>query len=487
MRGRRKRLIVSGLLAIEALICITIVAVLAISGSGLPPIRFFYFADTRAEETVEERFVTEGPATLDLTNTRGDVQIIASDEDRFVVKAVKEAWGRDKKDAEAKLQALEVKMTQDGDTLRIEVEDPEESASYIGIFYRSRANQVRFEISVPRQTAVVAYTHDGDLTLEGTEGGADLANHYGPVAVEDVTGDVTADTHHGEVAVRRSGGDQAAIDLTSHYGRITIEDVAGDIAADTHNGGVTVRRSGGERAAVNLTSHYGSITVRQVTAGSLNLDSHHGALTLEDVTVDGDLGLNTHYGKVGLDIVQAGHLEAKSNNGNITLNEVQLEGALDLFTHYGTVRVADTEASAYKIETHNGAITLDGGHGSLWLHSHYGDITVRDAHDATLDLDTTNGNVSVEGSLSAASSHEVESHYGSVSLWLPSDTSVFLDANTTYGHIRCDFDVLVKGGQDDQERDSDGDELRGPINDGSAKLRIKTHNGDINVEKRQSE
>lgn len=486
MSRRRKRLIVSALVLVEVLICIAIIAVLTMGRFGASRLRLFYFARTRVEETIEESFAANGMVTLDLTNTNGNVQITARDENRFVVQAVKEAWGQNKKDAEAKLQALEVKMTQDGDTLRIKVDDPEEDAIHIGIIY-SRANRVRFEISVPRQTAVVAYTRDGDITLDGTEGDANLTGRYGPITVEDVAGDITLNTRNGDAIVRRSGGDQAAMDLTSHYGNITVEDVLGDITADTHNGRVSVLRCGGERAVVNLSSHYGSVTVRQLTAGELDLDSRNGALNLEDVTVDGDLALNAYYGKIDLNDVQARSLKAKSQNGNIILNDARFDGPLDLFTHYGAVMVADTGASAYQIETRNGAIELNGGRGALWLHSHYGSIAVRDARDATLDLNTNDGKVTFEGSLSTTSDHKVESKYGSVSLRLPADTSIFLDASTTYGHIRCEFDVLIKGGRDDQERGADGDELRGPINDGSVELRVKTRNGDITVEKEPSQ
>jgi hypothetical protein len=65
---------------------------------------------------------------------------------------------------------------------------------------------------------------------------------------------------------------------------------------------------------------------------------------------------------------------------------------------------------------------------------------------------------------------------------LPPDTAVFVDAETDYGHIHCGFDVLVKGGADEKESRASGDELRGAINGGNDRLRVKTRNGDITIE-----
>jgi len=441
MSRNRKWIIVGALVVVEVLICVATVALLAASGFTLPRARFFYVADSRAEETFEERFAADGPAALDLSNTYGDVQIGATEGDQFAIKAVKEAWGQNQREAEAKLQALEVKMTMDRGTLRIEVKDPERETTLV--FGSTRASQVRFEIAAPRQTAVVVHTRHGDVTLEGTAGEAEL---------------------------------------TSRYGAIAVEDVRGSISADTNNGHVTALRCGDEAATVDLHSHYGNVTARQLTAQELTLDSNNGKLELEDATVHGDLTLNTHYGQIDMDGVNARTLKVNSQNGAIDLRDGQVDAGLDLFTHYGAVSVTGTEASDYKVETNNGSIELDGGHGLLWLHSHYGDIQVKDVRDAILDLSTTNGKVMFEGSLSLEANHKVESNYGDLTLRLPRNTAAFLDASTDYGRIRCDFDVLVQGGGDEDERRTSGDELRGTINDGAANLQVKTRNGDISIE-----
>ena len=171
-------------------------------------------------------------------------------------------------------------------------------------------------------------------------------------------------------------------------------------------------------------------------------------------------------------------------SGEISLANVELEGALDVRTEYGAVDVRGTEATEYRIETNNESITLDGAHGLLQLHSTYGGITVHNASDAILDLRGHNAKIVFEGSLDLGTNHRVESEYGDIELRLPSSTAVYLDASTQYGNIDCEFDVLVKGADDDTEQKTNEKNLRGPINEGTVELFVKTRNGSITVEAR---
>jgi DUF4097 and DUF4098 domain-containing protein YvlB len=442
MAKSRKQLIVGILVAIETIICVIVFALVAASGSAFPRARFLYAADTHAEATEVASFAPDGPAVLDLTNTYGDVQIVAADDDEFTIRAIKECWGQNEREAQAKLEALKVHMKMDNDTLRIRVEDPDVETVYL-LAIAAYSSQVSFEIAAPRQTAVRVQTRNGNVSLKGTEG---------------------------------------AVELASHYGSIRVEDVSGGVQVETNNGAVTVLRSGDSGATVNLTSHYGDITARKVIASEMTLDSNNGVFELEEVTIDGNLALKAHYGRIVLNSVQARALTARSQNGAITLRDGLLQGELDLYSHYGAVTVAGTEASAYRIETRNGAIELDGGRGPLQLTSHYGDITVWRARDVTLDLTTSNGKVSFEGSLSANADHQAKSDYGDVSLRLPPDVALFLDARTEHGRIQCRFDVLTGGDGEEKDGRSSGDELRGMIHGGGPMLVVESRNGDVIIQ-----
>lgn len=519
IRNRAKLIIVGALTVAEGFLCLAIIGVLAVSQISLPKTRFFQIANTRGEETIEQSFAADGPAKLDLTNSAGDVEISASDDDRFVVRAVKEAWGRDQRDAQAKAQSIEVSMALEEGTLTVRVEEPEKGS--VVVFGTVRSSRVGFEIAVPRRTAVVVHTRSGRLTLEGTQGDAELYDRYGPVSVQDVTGSITVDTNNGKVTVLHSGGKREELSLSSTYadivvqqveanaltldsnnGALRLEDVAvvGDLDLQTRYGEIALERVQGSvlRAethneaislqdvemdgALSLVTQYGDVTTRDVTGSEMNVHVDNGKLELERVAVEGDLVVDSKYVPVSLDGVHAKSLSIKGNNGDITFNDVQLDGPLSLSTEYGAVQVARTEASEYRIETNNSPIVLHGGHGVLWVHNKYGDIVIEGAHRAALDLRTTNGEVSFQGTLEPGADHHLESTYGPVSLRLPPDTAVTLDASTEYGRIHSEFDVLVKSQQDEQEKPHSGDALYGTINGGGPELKIRTTNSDITIE-----
>jgi DUF4097 and DUF4098 domain-containing protein YvlB len=523
MNNRRKRIIIGALVTIEILICVVIISVITTSGISLSPGSFFYVTDTQAMETIERSFATDGAVTLNLANRHGDIQITANDDKQIVVKAVKEVWGQNQDDAEARLQDLKVEMTMDGDVLNIQVNESDQKE--MGFFFReTNASEVSFQIIVPRKAQVIVRTHSGRVNLQGIEGDVDLASRYAPISIEDVAGSIVAETRNEGVTVRRSGSEEATVKLLSTYGDIIMEQVvARTLVLDNRNGvldlksvvadeSLTLRTSYGKVALqeietglltaetrsedvtlrkvhtdgeLNLSNRYGNIIVTEVIAGKMDIESNNGTLKLDRVTVGGELVMDT--GNVEIDIggVQADSLQV-IGKGRITLDDVELEGKLDISTQHGAVEVVRTEASEYQIETRSDSITLDGGYGRLQLHNKYGDITVKNARDATLDLRTKNGRVTFEGSLSTAADHQVESEYADVLLRLSADTAVFLDASTEYGHIRSEFQVLTEDALDDQEEFRNRDMLRGTINDGSAndgaKLKVRTRNGNITLE-----
>jgi len=521
MRKRDKRIILTVLVTIEMLICMAMLGLLVAARTQRPNVKVFYFATERAEERIEKRFAVDGPAKIDLDNTRGDVAIVGSDGDEIVVQAVAEAWGVTKREAQAKAQALAIKTRMEGSTLHVEVEDPEPEV-YL-VVGSTRASQVRFEVTVPRRTEVAARTRHSLIDLEGTEGDAELYSEYGNISVADVRGGLDVETNNGNVTVRRAGDETKEIDLRSrygeivaervagtirvetsngpvtvhsagganallvvrnHYGSIEVEDVVGNIDVETNNGYISVQRSGGQEAAIRVSTRYDNITLREVEARELEIECGNGSLVIDQVTVEEDLTLDTQYVSIDADSVRAQSLKVTGRNGEISLANVELEGALDVRTEYGAVDVRSTEASAYRIEAQNESISLDGAHGLLQLESSYGGITVRNAYDAVLDLRARNAKIAFEGSLDLETKHRVESEYGDIELRLPSSTAVYLDASTQYGDIDCDFDVLVKGTGDEAERDTNEKTLRGPINEGEVELFVETRNGSITIESR---
>jgi DUF4097 and DUF4098 domain-containing protein YvlB len=172
------------------------------------------------------------------------------------------------------------------------------------------------------------------------------------------------------------------------------------------------------------------------------------------VPVNLDLQLDTTNGNVGAGGVE-GKVEAQSSNGNVRITEVE-GNALGQSTN-GSVKIKDIEGDAIARST-NGSVELLDIAGSV-------------------QASTTNGSVKTEIiSAKLEKDCHLSTTNGSISVSLPADISVDIDARTTNGKVRVHLPVTIQG-EINRRR------LQGKINQGGPLLRVRTTNGNITVEK----
>jgi flagellar basal body-associated protein FliL len=96
---KRKWWIVGILVILELLVCGGMLLALWAGRTIFQGARFFYRADTHVEETVQETFVVDGPAVLDLEAVAGNVTVTGGTESEAQVTARLSLWGADEEDA----------------------------------------------------------------------------------------------------------------------------------------------------------------------------------------------------------------------------------------------------------------------------------------------------------------------------------------------------------------------------------------------------
>ncbi len=139
----------------------------------------------------------------------------------------------------------------------------------------------------------------------------------------------------------------------------------------------------------------------------------------------------------------------------------------------GNVRLAGTSGTG-RIETTNGRIEVEETEGALVLSSTNGGIKLVRAEGA-VKASTTNGNIQAELTrVPADRDLGFSSTNGSVTVQLPRDARLSVDAATTNGGINSDFD-LARG-------EARRNRLTGDINGGGGTLRIRTTNGSVHIE-----
>lgn len=240
--------------------------------------------------------------------------------------------------------------------------------------------------------------------------------------------------------------------------------------------------------------------------GTVTLDNVNGGVTVEawdrpevQVVADKEVKANdSEAAKKAMQQVQiqvgksAGKLDIvtklpKRDNGlfewmagkNVNINvkyqvKVPRNAVLDLETVNGGVRLAGTHGKA-EVETTNGALAIEGVHGNLDLETTNGSISVVRSAGA-VKAETTNGSIEVELSeVPDGSDLSFGTTNGSVTVRLPRDIRVSLDAATSNGRVTSDFDVE---GADSKSRRR----LSGDINGGGGKLHVRSTNGSVTIE-----
>ena len=213
----------------------------------------------------EKKFTVSGPVQLALSTFAGSSEVRGWDRSEVVVGV--EKVGPDQKTVER----IQVKATQDGGAITIDVPKPSPLES-TGMRRTPSANLV---VSVPLNTAVVARSGDGSISIRRVNGSMDLDTQDGSVRVEEVTGALMARTGDGNVDVRKLDG-QAEVHTGD--GTVGLDGVLTGVKVETRDGGVDVTARPGSRTESDweVTTGDGSVRVEVPQGFGAEVDARTG-------------------------------------------------------------------------------------------------------------------------------------------------------------------------------------------------------------------
>jgi DUF4097 and DUF4098 domain-containing protein YvlB len=151
---------------------------------------------------------------------------------------------------------------------------------------------------------------------------------------------------------------------------------------------------------------------------------------------------------------------------------VPRQAAVDAESVNGGVSLAGTRGKV-RLETTNGAVDVQDVTGDVNAGTTNGGVSaVRVA--GAVKAETTNGAVDIDlTTLPSGSALSFESTNGGIHVRLPRGARLSVDAETVNGRVKSDFEV--QGGKPGKRS------LRGDINGGGGRLRIRTTNGGIEI------
>jgi hypothetical protein len=181
------------------------------------------------EKTVDETRPLAANGEFSLENTNGTVKLVAWDEARVRIEAVKHAA------SERALEELQVEITGEGDRLSVRTRYPRPR-------WMGGAGKVDYRLSVPRGARVRVSTVNGRVEVDGVAAALKASTVNGSVDVTGAGGEVEASAVNGSVDVAVARVDPAGrseIRTTNGSVRLTLpRDASADVQAHTVNGSV---------------------------------------------------------------------------------------------------------------------------------------------------------------------------------------------------------------------------------------------------------
>lgn len=241
----------------------TVPLLLAAAGAGC-----MISVDSQGQIVREERrFQVSGAPEVRLTTFDGAIEILSWEGTDVLVEIEKRGPTRES------LDALEIKTSQDGRRISLEVRRPR-SESFSGIGF-NRSASARLRVSLPRRSDVIARSGDGSIRVERVDGRIELRTGDGSIRVADVSGELLLNTGDGSVTV---DGAEGRLDVDTGDGGVDVSGRLGAVKLRTGDGSIVFR--GRPETAMTedweISTGDGGVTLYLPSGFGAEIDAHTG-------------------------------------------------------------------------------------------------------------------------------------------------------------------------------------------------------------------
>jgi DUF4097 and DUF4098 domain-containing protein YvlB len=246
------------------------------------------FGNVVEEETVAQAFTVGAAPKVVVETFNGDIEVLSAADGQVEAEVVKRGAGFTAADAKSDLANIEVRMTQEGDTLRV-------VARRIQRFPAGNS-AARVALRVPASASLDLSTGNGEVRVDGVAGGGDYHTGNGDITVENGSGRTKAHSGNGDVTVEAEGA---------------------QVEADTGNGKLIFRGDLGE-GSHTFTTGNGEVRLTLPADASFKVDIQTGNGRIRtDFGLSVPANQNTLQGTVGSN--PAASIRIRTGNGAVTL------------------------------------------------------------------------------------------------------------------------------------------------------------------------
>lgn len=292
--------------------------------------------------TFEDQLAQAFPAgaSLHVNDTRGAVNIVASDDDRIRVVVHKRINAESQSDADKWNAGTKSQLSTSGNIVTLNTNNQGAGDHWVA---------VDVDVSMPRKAAVVISTRSGDANVTGRDGDVQISDEHGDVSASDINGKVSLNLDHSSARVSQVSSD------------VSIEGRANDVSLEDIKGGVHL--DGEFMESVKLARIAQTVTFKSSRTdmqfsrldGDLDLDSGD----LQASNMIGPLRLTTRSKDIRLTNV-FGDVRLQDENGSVELHMSKL-GSVQVENRRGDIQVYVPEKAGFQVDarTHGGEIESD--------------------------------------------------------------------------------------------------------------------------------
>jgi DUF4097 and DUF4098 domain-containing protein YvlB len=279
-------------------------------------------------------------ASLHITDTRGAVNIIASEDDQIRVVVHKRINAESQGEADKWNAGTKPQLTVSGSVVTLNANNQGAGDHWVA---------EDLDVALPRKAAVVASTRYGDVSITGREGNLDITNQHGDVNTTDVNGKVSLNLDHSSARISQVASD---VSIEGRANDVSIEDVKG-----------AVHLEGEFMESVKLAKISQPVIFKSSRTdmdfsrldGSLDLDS--GDLQASDVV--GPLRLMTRSKDIRLTGV-SGDVRLRDENGSVELRMNKI-GSVQVDNRKGDIQIYLPDKAGFQVDarSRNGEVQTD--------------------------------------------------------------------------------------------------------------------------------
>jgi len=312
-------------------------------------------------------------ATLRVTDTRGAVNVSASNDNQIRVTVHKRINAENQSEADKYNLGTKPQITVSGNTVTVNANNQGAGDHWVA---------EDLDISIPRKAPVNISTRSGDVSVLGRDGDVQISAQHNEVSASDINGKVNLSLDHASARISQVSSD---VSIDGRANDVSLEDIKGAVHLDGEfmesvklskiGQGVTFKSSRTDmqlgRLDGDLNLDSGDLQASNV-GGPVRLSTRAKDIRLTDVA--GDVRLEDQNGSVEVHMRKLGSVQLENRRGDIQLYVPDKAGFQvdarstggEIETDFSSLKVDDSRAMASGTVGNGGPrIVLNNEHGTI--------------------------------------------------------------------------------------------------------------------------